>query len=323
MKKLIFIGLLFVLKAQATISELASYIQMDLSQLDQDTLVIFDIDNTLLRQDSMIGTHQWGDYIRERAIRRGVDTKAASELQHKLFGELQPHLNTVPVENKILEILKILTDKKIPHFALTARGAVIQDVTVKQVQSLNHNFAQSFPTQKDLSLLNGYLREGIIFSGSTPKGELLKVILENSVHKPTKVIFVDDRGYNLESVEASLKDYPVELTSYRYGGADSYVKNFNPVIADLVYSFFIETQLVITDTEAESLNGDLYNITRYRYDLYLQEQGPLAQEIPEACEIDEVRQQSSCDYFFDGTQTSIMFEHSVDDFTHSIYFGKW
>lgn len=323
MKKLILIGLLFVLKAQATISELASYNDLDLSQIDQNTLVIFDIDNTLLRQDSMIGTHQWGDYMRERAIRHGLDAKAATELQHKLFGQLQAHLKTVPVETKIYDILQTLTAKGIPHFALTARGPAIQDVTIQQVRTLNHNFAQSFPEQKDLTVLNGYLREGIIFSGSTPKGELLKTILENSVHKPTKVIFVDDRGYNLDSVEASLKDYPVELISYRYGGADSFVKSFDPIVADLVYSFFIESQQIISDQEARMLTGNLVDITQYRYELYLQEQGPLAQDLPAACELNEVQLQSSCDYLFDGLETNVTFEYVIDDFTHSIYFGNW
>lgn len=323
MKKIVLFCLMIGLNAQAAISELASYKDLDLSQIDKDTLVIFDIDNTLIRQNSMVGTHQWGDYIRDRGVRRGMDVKAASELQHKLFADLQSKVTVLPTENEVTVILKQLSERNIPHFALTARAPIIKDVTISQLQILGHDFSTSFPEQKDISQLDSFLKQGIIFSGSTPKGELLKLIIENSVRKPTHVIFIDDRSYNLESVEASLKDYPVKLNSYRYGGADASVKNFDPIEADLIYSFYVEAHELIDSDEAKSLIGSPNQIAELRHKLYLAKIGPLAQDVSDSCALDLDKQKSTCDYLFDKTPARIEYDYFFDNFSHSIYFGDW
>lgn len=238
--------------AQAEIIELKSYKELNLKQMDQKTLVVFDIDNTLLRQNSMIGTHQWGDYIAERAVKFGVDAKAARESQHKAFAEVQPFVTVVPVENEILDILAQLSKEGVANFALTARNPKLQQVTLKQLQVLKHDFASSFPKLKRSGFLKGHLKGGVIFSGATPKGELLKKIIDNSEQKFARIIFIDDKAYNLESVEKSFAQSAIELKSYRYGAADSFLKNFDSAIADTVYGVFKINGILISDETARA-----------------------------------------------------------------------
>lgn len=321
MKTLFLAFLLISSSAFAKISELASYKDLDLSQIDQNTLVIFDIDNTLLRQDSMIGTHQWGDYIRERGIRRGLTPQAASELQHKSFGDLQPYVHVVPVEAGIPEMLKSLKDRQIPHFALTARGPVLRKTTLRQIRILKHDFSQSFPEQKDLSVLGDHLEAGVIFSGSVSKGELLKRILNNSVKPVKKIIFIDDRKYNLDSVETSLADSGIELVSLRYGGADQFVRDFNPKIADIIYSYYLERFVMISDKEAASLLIDVEQLSLRRLEWWLGNE-----ESPHGCslESDESdRQIYICGYWNDQLYLTRKFEYTKDAFTGGFYFGNW
>ncbi len=254
MKRILFtlLLILFTATAPAEIIELKSYKDLNLKDISPETLVVFDIDNTLLRQNSMIGTHQWGDFLAERAVRAGIDSKIAKESQYKAFAELQPAVTVVPVESEILEILATLSKNKISHFALTARNSKLQDITIKQLQILGHDFAASFPKLRKADLMKNHLKGGVIFSGSTPKGELLKKIIDNGQKKFTRVIFIDDKAYNLESVEKSFTGSSIELKSYRYAAADPFLKNFDPAVADVVYSIFKINGVLVTDEAARA-----------------------------------------------------------------------
>jgi hypothetical protein len=327
MKFLFIFSLLLSAQAFATISELKSYKDFDWTQVDSQTLVVFDIDNTLIRQNQMIGTHQWGDYMRERAIKNGMSPEKAKPYQIQAFSELQPHLEVVPVEKEIMDILEDLSRRQINHFALTARPSTIVDTTLKQLQIVHHDFGSAFPEQKDPKKIESYLKSGVIFSGETPKGELLKIIVENSTHPIKKIIFFDDKKYNLESVEKSLADSPIELISLRYGGADKIVNSFDPIIADLEYSFFTENREIISDRGAIAISGDLSAITEMRVELELSEMGPW-NKAGGSCYSDENKSTSvhpiyMCPVILDEVPTELEFKYNVDPLTNSITFGTW
>lgn len=329
MKRFIFsLAVAFSLQANAEITELNSYSDLNRESL-KGAVVVFDIDNTLLRQEQMIGTHQWGDDFRERAIERGVPEKEARELQLKTFAEVQPFVSVVPVEEKVRDLLAYLDSNKIPHFALTARPRFATDITIKQLKTLNHDFAKSFPAQKDPSALKEFLTDGVIFSGETPKGELLKLIVENSVQKPTKIVFIDDKRYNLESVEKSLVGSGIKIESRRYGGADAVVASYDRAIADLEYSFFVDANSLISDDMARELNGDYRAITRERFTRFLDDPWYNHGDCEEALDSrTELTRKFRCYYMADSAYDDQMpmqvdFDYSFDSARGSISFGNW
>jgi FMN phosphatase YigB (HAD superfamily) len=308
------------LNAGAKIIELQSMNDLQVATWNEKTLVVFDIDNTLLRQDSMIGTHQWGDYMKERAMRAGLSENEAKQYQYRVFGQLQDKLNVVPVEVEVLGLLKTLEDKNIKHFALTARSAILKDVTAKQVETLKHNFSKKFPLQKDLTKIEKHLHQGIIFSGDVPKGELLKTIVENSPNEFDHIVFVDDKLYNLESIEKSFTNNPIKLESFRYSAADVFVNNFNPVIADLQYSFILESKHLVTQDELASRSSVL-DLAGLRLDFYLNTKGPLVKATNDCMQVKELS--VICSYLYDGTAASVEFSFSADAHTGGLFFGTW
>lgn len=219
-------------------------------------------------------------------MRKGVDKSVAQEIQHAAFAELQSFVTVVPVEQETPEILATLSALRISHFALTARAASLQEVTLKQLQVLHHDFNQDFPVIKNTDLLKDHLNEGVIFSGSVPKGELLKLIIDNSEQKFNRIIFIDDRLYNLESVEKSFAQSPIRLQSYRYAAADPIVQSFNPVIADILYSIFKYERVLLTDSEAGGLVGSIEAIAQKSFDVFMNVHAPFVEPIG-SCE--EVR----------------------------------
>ena len=319
---LLLIGLQFSLQAFGAIQELKSYVDLNTADWNSETLVVFDIDNTILRQNQMIGTHQWGDYLFERARRRGVVEEAAREIQYQAFAEVQPHLNVVPVEDQIFQILENLETRGISHFALTARSASLKSITHKQLQVVRHDFDKNFPPQKDKSLLDGVLEKGVIFATGTPKGELLKKIIENSKIRPKKIVFIDDRLYNLESVEKSFAQGNIILESYRYAAADPIVARFDSQLADIEYSFFKDSNLFLSDAEAKALVDAPDAMAELRFEQFLTEQGPLSERAGVCHVVTELIYR--CPYLFDDeVLSSIDFEFKRDEWTQGLYFGRW
>lgn len=296
--------------AHAEVKELASLNDLDRSAL-KGALVVMDIDNTLIRQNQMIGTHQWGDDMREIAIKRGMPEKEAREYQHRLFSEIQPLTRVLPVESSTKEFLDFLDTEQIPNFALTARPKYMTQATLRQIKTLNHDFAKSFPEQNDPHLMDAFLKNGVIFSGDKPKGELLLEIINNSKVRPTKIVFIDDKQYNVDSIEKSLAGSGIVLESYRYGAADPIVAAYDPKVADVEYSFFKEFNHLLTDQEAEDIMGDIHEFLDLRFQMYLAKQGPLAKNQGDCREVKEDLSYV-CDYNYDNIQSSITFDFNKD-----------
>lgn len=229
--------------ARAEIREIKSYTEAQLPANLADTWVIFDIDNTLLRQDHMIGTHQWGDFIREEEVKKGRKPEQAAAIQHAYFQILQPFVRVLPVEREVYPLLTLLQSRAVPTFALTARGLGVAGTTVEQLTKIRINFQRSFPSlmPKVQDELAQHLFRGVLFAEGQPKGELLRKLVQSARRAPKHIVFFDDRGYNLESIEKSFAGGPVTLTSYRYGAADPFVQSFDPVRARREWEYFKTT----------------------------------------------------------------------------------
>lgn len=326
MKKILILILFFGLNALGTVRELNSFADLDISGWDTETIVVFDIDNTLIRQDQMIGTHQWGDYFHERAMRRGVPEDKARSEQYKAFAEVQPFVKVIPVESRVVSLLNTLETRHIEHLALTARSAELRPITLMQLQVVHHDFEKNFPKLKDESLFKDVLEKGVIFATGRAKGELLKSIVENSIKRPKRIVFIDDKLYNLESVEKSFKESNIILDSYRYGAADGIVAGFDPKLADVEYSFLKELKLLISDSEATKISNDSTKIIDLRFEKILTRQGSSVNRTGKCEELIEVARahQFRCPYIFDRTLSLwAYFDLKQDSYTQGFYFGDW
>ena len=185
---------------------------------------------------------------------------------------------------------------------------------------MKHNFSKSFPVQNDITKIEKHLHEGIIFSGDVPKGELLKTIVENSPNEFDHIVFVDDKLYNLESIEKSFTNSPIKLESFRYGAADVFVNSFNPVVADLQYSFIQESNQLVVESELASRSSVL-DLAGLRFDFFLNAKGPLVKATNECVQVEELS--VTCSYLYDGTNASVQFKFSTDVHTGGLFFGSW
>jgi len=170
----------------------------------RDTLLIFDIDKTLLHF-----------------------TKECQELN---FVAQLKNCDVDLSEPETLKIVEDLKESKFTIFALTARLPVMLKITQKHFDRLGFDFkdssplppsrefsAKEFPDYGISEAQTPIVEKGIYMSGATAKGKSLNMLIQEFDLNFKKIIFVDDGAQNIRSLIKTFKDMPeVDITTIYY-----------------------------------------------------------------------------------------------------------
>lgn len=206
----------------------------------QKTLIVFDIDDTLLTMDQLLGSEQWYHWQRELVDDYEKSGKASAHLVGQSHPELlqtQGILFTLssmePTHEKNRAYIKALQKKGYSVLLLTARSFEFSAITQRELQrndllfnqplfSEEINFNNFFLPQ----LNNGnpaervvYYHNGLYMVAGQNKGEMLNALLKRfKKDKHFKnIIFVDDRQSNLCDMAVQFhNDASVHLKNYLF-----------------------------------------------------------------------------------------------------------
>lgn len=249
----LFIKLLFCL---FPITLFASIIQIgSLGQIPCDsppsTLYFFDIDDTLIDSPYMLGSKAWRKYLVESVPEK-----------HDLFTLFVARHSPVDfIEGYAPVLIEKLQKKGCGVFGLTARERNIwyytpmegvDALTLAQLEAAEI-FLDSCALEKaypSLTAAPEYYR-GVFFADIEPKGGYLTKLFQN-MH-PEKVVFVDDKLSQVESVEEALNALGIENDCYWYTYTDA--KLFHPWIANIQLYHLWFFQTVLTDAAAAEIAG--------------------------------------------------------------------
>lgn len=176
----------------------------------------------------------------------------------------------VPVDNGMPDLIKKLQAKKIKVLALTlistgryGKIPSVENLRIQQLKQSGYNFAKSWPTVKDTSLdkfgVNNLesaskgvvFSQGVIFTNKSAKGASLQAFLQYIHSKPRKIIFIDDRKVNIESVEAMAKKNGIEFVGIEYTASkDKKIAPLNQKRARLQLLVLEKEQRWLSDEEA-------------------------------------------------------------------------
>lgn len=201
------------------------------------TLVIFDIDNTLVCPENELGADEWFYYmVNKKMQKEGLDYLGAVIQSLPKYYYAQFHIPLIPVEKNISETLQKLMGLNIKFIALTARAIYLAERTFDQLFSLNIKFGFLRDKTISLNLMHPALfKQGILFSGNNDKGDALIALLDFVDFHPEYIIFADDKHKNLLSVEDAALKRQIHFTGIRYSGCDEKVKKFDPAKARELY----------------------------------------------------------------------------------------
>jgi hypothetical protein len=206
--------------------------------VDKGTLLVFDIDNTLIEPENQLGSDQWYYFLeRKYAEIDGLKESEAYEKATKVWNKTQDLIRMKPVEKKTPAMVREIQGKNRKTLGLTARSFEVAERTLLQLDSVGINFKQNGLRESDLEFKSdntAKFTKGIIFVGeNNDKGKVLVQFLKALKLKPKRVVFVDDKVKNVKNVEAALQKEKLPFLGFRYGATDAKVKAFKEDSAKL------------------------------------------------------------------------------------------
>lgn len=196
------------------------------------TLVVFDIDNTVLAQEDYLGSDQWFTWKSDQI--RKTDPTLFTDLlnwQGVLFDRGLMRL-TEKNTKRLIQVLQ----KKYPVIALTSRSPGYREATERELIRNGINFSKtsfgrSTPGKiipKGQKRLVSY-ETGVFMTSGLHKGEMLNYLIRKSFkgQNPfTQIIFIDDHLKNTSRVYETFSKLGIEILSLRYGKEDHLVNKF-------------------------------------------------------------------------------------------------
>ncbi len=206
--------------------------------VDDSTLLVVDIDNTLIEPEGNLGSDQWYYFLVRKYVQLDhMSGKAANETAMQVWNQAQWLVKIRPVEKDTPALIKQLQSKGVRVMGLTARTVDIVDKTFAQLKSIGISLNQPPIHDKPVDFhLDDLARfeNGILFVGEqNDKGEALVQFLRRSHYLPAKIIFIDDKLRHVENVEKALSKTGARFLGFRYGAADEKVRLFNQDTQDI------------------------------------------------------------------------------------------
>ncbi len=254
--------------------------QKELNSTNQNTLVVFDMDDTLIEQSDMVFQTRFFKHPEVQKLRQELKKHTAQLSDpvkaHELVATTRLLKNSWHlVEKKSLPIIKKLQEHNIRVIALTAVptgsfGIIrnMQEWRFAQLKNLGLDFSTSFTTQEivfnELAPFTGLLTspayptkhkkypmyyKGIICSRPHPKGTVLATFLKHIDWTPKKVLFFDDTPKHVKSVTQAMKNLGIACSGYVYKGASVPTEKFNAQIAKKQYDIFTQKAMHVLQTQ--------------------------------------------------------------------------
>lgn len=255
--KLLLVALVFSSSLFAKIIEIE---KMDdiLDEVTPQSIVIFDLDNTIMEASQTLGSDQWFEYRLTQLKKQGLPADEALKRAVQDWEKVNYNGHVNLVEEITPRIIARIQNTGIPTMGLTARPTTFLEKSLDQLQSLEVPLHKHTVSKKSMKLeLDdvAFFKKGVLAVGNNNKGKVLVEFLKRLSLHPKRIIFVDDKVKNVTNVDDALATTTIQSFAYRYGAADWKVKAFNPKIADFEFNYFQKYGIVLSDEQAKSMMG--------------------------------------------------------------------
>lgn len=221
-----------------------------LKYTDKNTLVLIDLDNTIIRPKQILGSDEWFGYSLKKHEEEGHSKEAAREkvVEHWMEIQMKTEMQLLTEDTGAM-LEEVFKSPSFGVVAITKRPPRLAHRTLEQLKALHVNFAKG-SNLKDRFFSGNQLLEGIIFIAEETdknKGTALQEFLSATQIRPRKILLIDDKESHIESVAQVLKKMPIEFIGLHYTKANELIAKFNPAIADLQLKKLMS---ILSDEEA-------------------------------------------------------------------------
>lgn len=262
---LYFLLTLFILPLQGHVIQTNSFelLARSCADLNQYDLILFDYDKTLLMaRDALL--QSCGKRCLTARLRAQDPSLSLQKIENLLSIVLSQRKADV-IDPNSLEIIQHLQSCGVKVLVLTAlrtgRYGHIPRLEYWRLHELyahGYDFRSTFPELTFLDFKEFKSRtyppvfvEGILCSGSVPKGEALNAFFKKTGFRPRRIIFVDNAADHHDSVEKCARRLKIPYLGYHYMGGIKKRKPVNEQIAHFQIRYLIENEEWISDEEVE------------------------------------------------------------------------
>lgn len=258
MRSLFFVWI-FCSSLFAQIEELDRFSSLE-SHLTKETLLILDIDDTLLIPVQMLGCDEW---FCHRLKEKGKTCDSNTALEKTLAEwEAIRHLSQMQVVEPGTEaIITSLQERGFMMMGMTTQGLALATRTHQQLVQNGFHIIRTTPMKGDCYLMvedHGVLyRNGILFTSGTPKGPALFALFDQMKFTPKRLVFVNDKKSHLRDVEQEAEKRGVEFVGLRYAYADQHKALFSPDVAEYQYTHSSFGKILSDEEATIAMNREL------------------------------------------------------------------
>ncbi len=228
-KYLILATALIFSSISAEIIESSSIASVTQHVTDQKTLVVFDIDNTIMEANEIRATDQWFSAMVTYAQNNGYQGLDAVNAVLPFYEAAQKATTVKAVEAIVSTVISNFQQNGNTVIALTSRSLPFLECTPQQFASLNIDLTKSPLCTKNITLAIKHpaqFHKGILFCSNNDKGEALQALLKELAFTPNKIVFIDDKEKYLLSVQKITLSMNVPFVGIRYSFLDAKVAAF-------------------------------------------------------------------------------------------------
>lgn len=185
-----------------------------LKKTNENTLVIFDVDDVILQPSDQIIRSPYKPHLLEIEAELATRYSPEEVLNLKTIAvySQEPQL----VDDRILDSLAILKKNNVTTIALTycptgkyGKMESFENWRIEKLKQLGVDFStlnnisdQNFP---EVYASNGIplIKDGVIITALAKKGVVLDAVLKKEKLRPKRIIFIDDKLINLQSVQTT------------------------------------------------------------------------------------------------------------------------
>jgi len=247
-----------ILKQQEHIKTITSFNEVDFKKISSDTLVIFDVDETLIQPEDV--------YLINENSQEAKKFKTKVLAQHPEIKDWNALFSIILLEAKrpllepyIVDNIQELKNRNIPVIALTAMNTgplgtipMLEDWRYNQLKSVG--FEGSFENLIfPVSIAQGHpaFYKGILAADLQPKGPVLGAFLDYMKWKPKNIIMFDDSKQYLLTVLEECKKRGITFQGYQYKRA--YTKAWDENLVQFQANYLIEHKKWLNDEQAKIL----------------------------------------------------------------------
>ena len=248
------------------IESIHSFGEVDFDVIKSNTLVIFDVDETLIQPTDVYVMNEntsKGEILKKRLVAENPEIKNWNEISTILLLQAERPL----IEPNVIDKINTLQSRGIKVIALTAMNTgpwaqlpSMENWRYEQLKSLG--FEGSFESAE--FKLNSFKKnpvfyKGILATDTEPKGQVLGAFLDTMHLHPQAIIMFDDTLEFLQQVRVEAAERNIEFHGYHYQRAIT--KPWNETLIQFQTNYLIKNHQWLRDEEALKMmdGNDLSN----------------------------------------------------------------